>query len=97
MCRPLPVLSCNYKTDSFCKCTEMSIVSISGEKSLCVQVSEQHMLPSGLRLFQGWPCIVQQTASIKIVCHCSTRVQVLKSLACSPDVSPTENVWSIMK
>ncbi len=68
-----------------------------------IKVLEQHMLPSRLRLFQGRPCVFQQdnakphTASIKTAWLRSRRVRVLNLPACSPDLSPIENIWHIIK
>ena len=47
------------------------------------QVVEQHLLPSRWHLFQGKICIFQQDNAGRE--------------ACSPDFSPTENIWHIMK
>ncbi len=66
-------------------------------------VLEQHMLPSRWRLFQGRPCVFQQhnakpyTAAITTAWLRSRRARVLNWSACSRDLSPTENIWHIIK
>lgn len=68
-----------------------------------IQVLEQHMLPSKRRLFHGRPCLFQQdnakphSARVTTAWLRSKRVRVLPWPACSPDLSPIENVWRIMK
>ncbi len=68
-----------------------------------IKVLEQHMLPSRGRLFQGRPCVFQQdnakphTAAITTAWLRSRRVRVLNWPACSPDLSPIENIWCIIK
>ncbi len=67
-----------------------------------IQVLEQHMLPSRHHLFQGRPCIFQHdnarphTASIT-TSWLRRRIRVLKWPACSPVLSPIENIWRIIK
>ncbi len=61
-----------------------------------LKVSEQHMLPS------RW-CVFQQdnarphTAAITTEWLHGIRVRVLKWHACSPDLSPIENIWHIKR
>ncbi len=68
-----------------------------------IKVLEQHMLPSRCRLFQGRPCVLQQdnakphTAAITTAWLRSRRVRVLNWPAYSPDLSPIENIWRIIK
>lgn len=68
-----------------------------------IEVLEQHMLPSRQRLFRGRPCIFQQdnarphSAKVTKAWLHSKGVRVLDWPACSPDLSPIENVWRIMK
>ncbi len=68
-----------------------------------IQVLEQHMLPSRRRLFQGRPCIFQHDNARPTYCINYTswlrrrRIQLLNGPACSPDLSPIENIWRIIK
>ncbi len=68
-----------------------------------IKVLEQQMLPSRWRVFQGRPCVFQQdnakphTAAITTAWLRSRRVQVLNWPACSPDLSPIDNIWCIIK
>uniref|UniRef100_A0AAY4C9I9 Tc1-like transposase DDE domain-containing protein n=1 Tax=Denticeps clupeoides TaxID=299321 RepID=A0AAY4C9I9_9TELE len=75
--------------------------TINAEKY--IQVLEQQMLPSRCYLFQGRPCIFQQdntrphSASITTSWLHRRRIRVLKWPVCSPDLSPIENIWRIIK
>ncbi len=60
-----------------------------------IKVLEQHILPSRRRLFQGRPCVFQQNNAKPHTVH--RRVRVLNWPSCSPDLSPIENIWSIIK
>ncbi len=68
-----------------------------------IKVLEQHMLSSRRRVFQGRSCAFQQdnakpnTAAITTAWLRSRRVRVLNWPACSPDLSPVENIWCIIK
>ncbi len=61
-----------------------------------IKVLEQHMLPSRRRLFQQ-DNAKPHTAAITTAWLCSRRVRVLNWSACSPDLSPIENIWRIIK
>ncbi len=61
-----------------------------------LKVLEQHMLPSRWRLFQQ-DNAKSHTAAITTAWLHSIRVRVLNWPACSPDLSPIENIWCIIK
>ncbi len=61
-----------------------------------IKYLQQHMLPSRRCVFQQ-DNAKPHTAAITTAWLCSRRVQVLNWPACSPDVSPIENIWGIMK
>ncbi len=57
-----------------------------------IKVLEQHMLPSRWHLFQGRPCVFQQDNAKPHTAYITTAW-----LACSPALSPIENIRCIIK
>ncbi len=62
----------------------------------CIKVLEQHALPSRRCVFQQYDA-KPHTAAITTAWLRSRRVRVLDWPACSPDLSPIENIWCIIK
>ncbi len=61
-----------------------------------IKVLEQHMLPSRRRVFQQ-DNAKPHTSAITTAWLRSRRVRVLDWPACSPYLSPIENIWRIIK
>ncbi len=92
-----------YRTVPYCTEPYRSVETSHMNAERYIKVLEQHMLPSRWCLFQGRPCVFQQdnakphTAAITTAWLRSRRVRVLNWPACSPDLSPIENIWCIIK
>ncbi len=61
-----------------------------------IKVLEQHILPSRRHVFQQ-DNAKPHTAAITTAWLRSRRVRALNWPACSPDLSPIENIWRIIK
>ncbi len=88
------------------KCIRYGQLACFGRHYECWKVYKgfrETYAPSRRRLFQGRPCVLQQdnakphTAAITTAWLRSRRVRVLNWPACSPDLSPIENIWRIIK
>ncbi len=84
------------------KCIRYGQLACFGRHYECwkvYKVLEHHMLLSRWRLFQGRPCVVQRdnakphTVAITTAWLHSRGFRVQHWPACSPDLSPTENIW----
>ncbi len=79
-------------------CTQYGLLACFGGHYECWKVYEnvleQQMLPSRQCVFQQ-DNAKPHTAANSMAC--SRRVWVLNWLACSPDLSPVENIWHIIK
>ncbi len=62
----------------------------------CIKVLEQHMLPTRQCLFQQ-DNAKPIPAAITTEWFLSRRVRALNWPACSPDLSPIENIWHVIK
>ncbi len=70
--------------------------TMNAERYIKSNILEQHMLPSRQRLFQQ-DNAKPHTAAITTAWLRSRRVRVLNWPTCSPDLSPIENIWHIIK
>ncbi len=61
-----------------------------------IKILEQHILPSRRRVFQQ-DNAKPHTAGIRTAWLRSRRVRALNWPTCSPDLSPIENIWRIIK
>ncbi len=72
-----------------------SLHVLEGNAERYIKVLEQNMLPSRRRVFQQ-DNAKPHTAAITTAWLRSRRVRVLNWPACSPDLSPIENIWRII-
>ncbi len=80
------------------KCTQNGQHVLEGTMNAerYIKILEQHMLPSRQRVFQQ-DNANPHTAAITTARFRSSRVRVLNWPTCSPDLSPIEYIWHIIK
>ncbi len=89
---PLNELISNLMPATGLKKSSLHILEGTMNAERYIKVLEQHMLPSRRRVFQQ-DNAKPYTAAITTAWLQSRRVRVLNWPACSPDLSPIENIW----